>query len=154
MLRGAELSDRDFTVLRAGILRDALAVVDTVDIHLTATIGAVHQAREGSGFAPAVGITFDASPYLLYKVIGLLVDYGFVGVLENRPLVLRDVVAFLVLEVLAGLEIAGMPQILPLFQNVNDGGGTPAVHVLKCLVFVHALVVLRKVCCRNEYLFL
>lgn len=122
VLRGAELSDRDFAVLRAGILRDALAVVDTVDVHLAAAIGAVEQARQGSSFAPAIGVAFDASPYLLYKVIGLLVDDGFVGVLENRPLVLWDVVAFLVLEVLAGLEIAGMPQILPLFQDVNDGG--------------------------------
>ncbi len=43
------------------------------------------------------------------------------GILENRPFVLRDIMAFLVLEVLSGLEIDGVSQIL-LFKNVADGG--------------------------------
>ena len=43
------------------------------------------------------------------------------GILKDRPLVLRNIVAFLVLKVLAGLEIDGVPQILSLFQNVHDG---------------------------------
>ena len=48
----AELSNWDFAVLGTGILRNALAVVGAVDIHLATAIGAIEQAREGSCFAP------------------------------------------------------------------------------------------------------
>ena len=37
----AELSNWDFAVLGTGILRNTLAVVGTVDIHLAAAIGAI-----------------------------------------------------------------------------------------------------------------
>ena len=121
VLCGAELSNRDFAVLRTGILRNALAVVDAVNIHLPAAIGAVKQAREGCGFAPAVRAASDVSPDFLHKVKGFLVNDGFMGVFKNCPLVLRDIMAFLVLEMLAGLKVAGMSQIFPLFQNVYNG---------------------------------
>ena len=52
--------------------------------------------------------------------------------------------AFLVLEVLSGLEIDGVSQILTLFKNVADGRRAPAVHIFESLVFVHALAVLGK----------
>ena len=52
------------------------------------------------------------------------------GILENCPFVLRDIMAFLVLEVLSGLEIDGVSQIFTLFKNVADGGRTPA-----CLLY-------------------
>ena len=42
--------------------------------------------------------------------------------------------AFLVLEVLSGLEIDGVSQIFTLFKNVADGGRTPAVHIFESLV--------------------
>ena len=42
----AELSNWDFAVLGAGILRNTLAVVGAVDIHLATAIGAIEQARE------------------------------------------------------------------------------------------------------------
>ena len=61
--------------------------------------------------------------------------------------------AFLVLEVLSGLEIDGVSQIFTLFKNVADGGRTPAVHIFESLVFVHALAVLGKVSRRNKHLF-
>ena len=61
--------------------------------------------------------------------------------------------AFLVLEVLAGLEIDGVSQILTLFKNVADGGRTPAVHIFEGLIFVHALAVPGKVSGRNEDFF-
>ena len=44
----AELSNWDFAVLGTGILRNTLAVVGAVDIHLAAAIGTIKQAREGS----------------------------------------------------------------------------------------------------------
>ena len=48
-------------------------------------------------------------------------------ILKNRPFVLRDIMAFLVLEVLSGLEIDGVSQIFTLFKKVADSGRTPAV---------------------------
>ena len=77
-------------------MRNALAVVGAMDVHLAAAVRTVHQARKGSDFAPAVRIAAYISPDFLHKVKGLLVDDSFVGVLKNRPFVLRDIVAFLV----------------------------------------------------------
>ena len=61
--------------------------------------------------------------------------------------------AFLVLEVLSGLEVDGVSQIFTLFKNVADGGRTPAVHIFEGLIFVHALAVPGKVSGRNEDFF-
>ena len=61
--------------------------------------------------------------------------------------------AFLVLEVLSGLEIDGVSQIFTLFKKVADGGRTPAVHIFESLILVHALAVLGKVSGRNEDFF-
>ena len=102
-------------------MRNPLAIVGAVDIHLAATIGTIEQSCEGSRFAPAVWITPHIAADFLHQIKGLLVDNGFMGILKDRPLVLRNIVAFLVLKVLAGLEIDGVPQILSFFQNVHDG---------------------------------
>ena len=53
-------------------MRNALAVVGAVDIHLAAAIGAIEQAREGSCFAPAVRVASDIPTNFLHKVKGLL----------------------------------------------------------------------------------
>ncbi len=73
-----------------------------------------------SCFAPAVWITPYIAADFLHQIKGLLVDNGFMGILKDRPLVLRNIVAFLVLKVLAGLEIDGVPKY-SFFQNVHDG---------------------------------
>ena len=96
-------------------MRNALAVVCAVDIHLAAAIGAIKQACEWRGLAPAVRVASDLAADFLHKVKGLLVNDGFVRILKNRPFVLRDIMTFLVLEVLSGLEIDGVSQILTLF---------------------------------------
>ena len=134
-------------------MRNALAVIGAVDIHLAAAIGAIEQAREGSCFAPAVWVASDIPTDFLHKVKGLLVNDRLMGILENCPFVLRDIMAFFVLEVLSGLEIDGVSQILTLFKNVADGGRTPAVHIFEGLIFVHALAVPGKVSGRNEDFF-
>ena len=54
------------------------------------------------------------------------VSYTHLDVYKRQ---LRDIMAFLVLEVLAGLEIDGVSQIFTIFKNVADGGRTPAVHL-------------------------
>ena len=53
-------------------MRNALAVVGAVDIHLAAAVGAIEQAREGSCFAPAVRVASDIPTDFLHKVKGLL----------------------------------------------------------------------------------
>ena len=71
--------------LGTGILRNTLAVVGAVDIHLATAIGAIEQARKGSCFAPAVWVSSDIPTDFLHKVKGLLVNDSFMGILENRP---------------------------------------------------------------------
>ena len=83
----AELSNWDFAVLGTGILRNTLAVVGTVDIHLAAAIGTIKQACEGSCFAPAVRVASDIPTDFLHKVKGLLVNDRLMGILENCPFV-------------------------------------------------------------------
>ena len=116
-------------------------------------IGAIEQACEWCRLAPAVWVASDLAADFLHKVKGLLVNDGFVGILENRPFVLRDIMAFFVLEMLSGLKVNGVSQILPLFQNIDDGGGTPAVYIFEGLILVHALAMLCKVTGRNEDFF-
>ena len=108
-------------------MRNALAVVGAVDIHFASAIGTIKQACEGSCFAPAVRVASDIPTDFLHKVKGLLVNDRLMGILENCPFVLRDIMAFLVLEVLSGLEIDGVSQIFTLFKKVADSGRTPAV---------------------------
>ena len=84
-------------------------MVGAVELHLAATIGRIEQACEGSRFAPAVWITPYIATDFLHQIKGLLVDNGFMSILKDLPFVLRNIVAFLVLKVLAGLEIDGMP---------------------------------------------
>ena len=101
-------SNGGLTVLPTGILRNALAVVGAVDVHLTAAIGAVKQAGQRCGLAVSVRVASGISPDALYVVKGFLVNNSLMGILKNRPLVFIDIVTFLVLEMLAGLEIDGM----------------------------------------------
>ena len=75
----AELSNWDFAVLGAGILRDTLAVVGAMDIHFTAAIGTIKQASEWSCFAPAVRVASDIPTDFLHEVKGLLVNDRLMG---------------------------------------------------------------------------
>ena len=122
VLCGAKGADRVLAVLAASKLWVTLAVIDAMDIHLAAAVGAVHQAGQRMGLAPAVRVAPDIRPDALHIVKGFLVDDGLMGILENRPLAFVNIVAFLVLEVLAGLKIDGVAQIFPLFQDVHNGG--------------------------------
>ena len=76
-------------------MRNALAVIGAADIHLAAAIGTIVQASEGSCFAPAVRVSSDIPTDFLHKVKGLLVNDRFMGILENCPFVLWDIMAFL-----------------------------------------------------------
>src|SRR5699024_1897795 len=132
--------DRVFAILTASKLWVTLAVIDAMDIHLAAAVGAVHQAGQRMGLAPAVRVAPDIRPDALHIVKGFLVDDGLMGILENRPLAFVNIMAFLVLEVFAGLEIDGVAQVLPLLQDVHNGGRSPAVGVFDRLRPVYSFV--------------
>ena len=85
VLCGAKGADRVLTVLAASKLWVTLAVIDAMDIHLAAAVGAVHQAGQRVGLAPAVRVAPDICPDTLHIVEGFLVDDGLMGILENRP---------------------------------------------------------------------
>ena len=67
-------------------MRNALAVVGSVDIHLAAAIGAIEQAREGSCFAPAVRVASDIPTDFLHKVKGLLGAAITLHAIYNLPI--------------------------------------------------------------------
>ena len=79
-----------------------------MDVHLAAAVGAVEQAGERCGFSPAVRVTLHVGADSLHILKGFRVDNGGVGVLKDYPFVFVNVMAFLVLKVLAGLEVDGM----------------------------------------------
>ena len=95
-------------------------------------------------FSPAVRVAPDVAPDALHIIKSRLVNNGLMGIFKNRPFAFIDIVAFLILEVLAGFEIDCVTEIFPLFENIHDGGGTPAVNILECLVFIHAFAVPRQ----------
>ena len=116
VLRTAERPAWDFGVLAASKLRVTLAVIDAMDIHLAAAVAQYIRPVRGWASPPAVRVAPDICPDALHIVKGFLVDDGLMGILENRPLTFVNIVAFLVLEVLAGLEIDGVAQVFPLFR--------------------------------------
>lgn len=94
-----------------------------MNIHLAAAIGTIEQAGQRRGLAVAVRVASGISSNALYVVKSFLVDNGLVGILKNRPFALVNVVAFLVLEMLSGLEVDGMAQVFPPFKDVHHNGG-------------------------------
>ena len=70
MLCGAKGADRVLAVLAASKLWVTLAVIDAMDIHLAAAVGAVHQAGQRVGLAPAIRVapTFARMRCTLSKV--------------------------------------------------------------------------------------
>ena len=78
-------------------------------------------------FPPSVRVASDSGSHPLHRIVGFLVDDRLMGVLDDVPLVLVNVVAFLVLEVFPCFEIAGVSQIRGIGQDVDDGGTTPPV---------------------------
>ena len=82
MLGEAKHSNSGLAVLPTGILRNALAIVGTVDVHLAAAISAIEQAGQRRGLTPTIRVTLDISPDALHTVEGFLVDDGSMGILE------------------------------------------------------------------------
>ena len=82
VLGGAECPNRRFPVLSACVLWDSLAIISTVDIHLAATIGTVHQPRQRVRLSPAVRVAPDIGTDSLDVIKGLLVDDSLMRILK------------------------------------------------------------------------
>ena len=108
VLGGAKHSNGGLAVLPTGILRNALAVVGAVDVHLAAAVGTVEQVGQRRSLTVAVWVAPEIAPDTSYVVKGFLVDDSIMGILKNCPLVFIDIVTFLILEMLSGLEIDGV----------------------------------------------
>ena len=100
-------------------------------------------------FAPAVRIASDATPQLLNFIIGLLVDDGLMGILNDGPLILINVMALFVFEMFSGLEVAGVSQIARIRQDVNDCGAAPGIRILDLPGLPEADTQLLMIECRN-----
>ena len=147
VLGGAERPARHFRILRTSILKNTFTVVGTVDIHLTAAVGTVHQSCEGISFAPAVRVASDIETDALHVVKSFLVNNSLMGILEDRPLAFVHIMTFLVLKVLAGLKVNSVTKVFTLFDNLvicskdkqKDTYHTTQSVVKKESCFVHLL---------------
>ena len=70
--------------------------------------------KKAKGLIKYFGFSFHSGPELLDQIEGLLIDDRFLSVLEDHPVILRNIMAFLVLEMFSGLEVDRMPQIFRL----------------------------------------
>lgn len=70
--------------------------------------------------APSVWIAPDIRPDTLHIIKGFLAYDGLMGILENRPFAFIDIVALLILEMLAGLEVDGVTEIFPFFEDIHE----------------------------------
>jgi hypothetical protein len=62
--------------------------------------------------APTIGAAFNSAPQTLNIIESGLVDYGRVRVFDNRPFAFIYIMAFLVFEMLTGLEVYRMSRLL------------------------------------------
>ena len=99
-------------------MRYALSVVDPVNIHLASAVSTIHKSRQRVSLAPAVGIATNIPSDTLHIIKRLLIYDRLLRILEYDPVILTDIMALFVLEVLGGLEIDRVTEILPLFQNI------------------------------------
>ena len=79
--------------------------------------------------SPAVRITLHIAANLLNQSEGFLVNNRLLRTGEHRPLIHRNIVTLLVLEVLPGLEIHGFAQVLTLLQDTYHGGRSPIIGI-------------------------
>jgi len=70
--------------------------------------------------APSIRVSPDIVSEPLHIIVGLLVNDGGVGVLDNRPLARLNVMAFLVLKMLAGFEVDRVAKILRVSEDVSS----------------------------------
>lgn len=108
-------------IVAAGELITPLAVVGPVAVELAATVSAVNKSNQRMRRSPSVGPSGHIASDLLDQSERFLIDDGVLCVLKDHPEIIVHIVAVRVLEVLSGLEVHGMAEILTAFQNAYHG---------------------------------
>lgn len=127
MSTGAFAANGDFSITRTGNVCRAISISSAMNVHRTAAVCTVQQTSQGMNFPPSVRVAPDSGSHPLHRIVGFLVDDWLMGVLDDGPLVLVNVVAFLLLKVFSCFEIAAVPEIRGIGQDVDDGGTPPSV---------------------------
>ena len=99
-----------------------LAVIGPVDIHLCPAVSTVHQPGQQMDLTPSVRVSADSTADLLDQIECFLIDDRLLRVLEDHPVVLRNIMALFILEMFRGLEIDRMAQVFWFPENGYDGG--------------------------------
>lgn len=110
-----------------------------MNIHLRTAVSTVHQPSQQMDLTPSVRISPDITADLLDQIEGELVDDRLLRVLEDHPVILRNIMALLILEVLRGLEVDRMAQIFRFPENAYNGRRGPVIRIFEGLALVQAL---------------
>ena len=129
MLCPAECPNRNFRICRTSILWYSLAIIYPVYIHFGTTICTVHQTCQWVGFSPSIWISFHIASNSLNIIKSFLIYDCFLCIFKYRPVILRYIMAFLILEMLSGFEVHCMTKILPFLQNTCDGRRAPSIRI-------------------------
>ncbi|ETO98524.1 hypothetical protein HMPREF1495_1318 [Lachnoanaerobaculum sp. MSX33] len=154
MLGFASSTDRHFAISRTSILRNSFSIGNTMNIHFCPAVSAIHQSGQRMCFTPTIRIPPDITAKPLNNIIGFLINNRFLRIFKDDPLILRNIMTFLIFEVLPSLEINCVTKVLSLLENVHDGGRSPVIRILEGLVLVQALSKPGHVNRRNLDLFL
>lgn len=102
-------------------------------VQFLTTIGTADETGEHIGLACSGRSAFVLAK-LLYTGEGFFVNNGFMGVLENLPLIGR-VFEFLFASVrlLTGLKVDHVTKVFHLFQYAGDSAWCPIVRIVRCL---------------------
>ena len=129
MLCLAECSNRNFRICRTGILWHSLAIIYPMDIHFGTAVCTIHQTCQRVGFSPSIWISSHIASDSLHIVKSFLIYDCFLSVLKHRPVILRYIMAFLILEMLSGLEVHCVTKIFSFLQNTCNSRRAPAIRI-------------------------
>ena len=89
----------------------------------------IHQTCQWMGFSPSIRIPSHIASDSLHIVKSFLIYDCCLCVLKYHPVILRYIMAFLILEMLSGLEVHCMTKILSFLQNTCNSRRTPAIRI-------------------------
>ena len=96
-------------------------------IHLCAAVGTEHQARQRIRLAQSVRPAHDLSQ-LLRQMPRLFIHNGFLGILEDHPILFRRFFRpFVLVGFFIGAEINSMPHIFGPCEHIGNGGSLPDI---------------------------
>lgn len=130
--------DKEIAAKYEGILTDEKVqqmmsdFAPTSDLHGLSAIYVYQNAMQSAAFSLFSDKEGNWNGLSVSDVFGneeIKIGYRLLGVFDNRPLVLVNIMTFLVLKMLPGLEITGVSQVAGIGQDVDDCGAAPFVGV-------------------------